>query len=313
MKFFKTIKLFLFVFIGNLALADVSSAADSEQRFSIVRKNDSAYLKDNLNKRLYNIGSDGTVDTYSLLKKGDIYYLFMESSDSSKLTKQLTFTKDFDHISILELSTEIDFYAKQPYLYGSYCYSDLEHGKVKLLQETEDTLDYWFFNNSCNKTSNYYSKSDSDSDYKIIDDDLLFDIKDSNNKKITLIALGFYSDEEYPGYPDAIACIKNCQNLPNTNYYSGKIGPYKITMYIKEDNKKIQGYYYYNKYKNRIHIEGFKENNRIHLKTKDSEHNETFAGTIEDGIFYGEWENKYNEKSTQLEFKLYLYAYLHFE
>lgn len=312
MKFFRTIILFLFVFIGSLALADVSSSTDSEQHFSIVKKNDSAYLKDSLNKQLYYIGPDGTADTYSLLKKGDIYYLFMESSDSSRLTKQLTFTKDFEHISILELSTEIDFHAKQPYLYGSYCYSDLEHSKVKLLQETEDTLDYWLFNNSCNNTSSYYN-SDSDSNYKMIDDNLLFEIKDNKNKKTILIALGFYSDEEYPGYPDAIVCIKNCQNLPNKNYYSGEIGPYEITMYIKEDDGKIQGYYHYNKYKNNIYIEGFKENNKIHLKTKDSEYNETFTGTLEDGTFYGDWKSQYDEKSTHLEFKLYLYAYLHFE
>ena len=62
-----------------------------------------------------------------------------------------------------------------------------------------------------------------------------------------------------------------------------------------------------------IYIEGFKENNKIHLKTKDSEYNETFTGTLEDGTFYGDWKSQYDEKSTHLEFKLYLYAYLHFE
>ena len=74
---------------------------------------------------------------------------------------------------------------------------------------------------------------------------------------------------------------------------SGHIGKYPITMYLDFDNKKVNGYYYYDNGSSELLLTGSVENNHIELNETTQEGRPTghFDGELIDDEFFGEFIN----------------------
>jgi len=81
----------------------------------------------------------------------------------------------------------------------------------------------------------------------------------------------------------------------DTKIYYGHIQNYPITMELSlEDNKTVTGYYFYNKYKNKINLIGNFDKNIITTYVKDKKMNitETFEGRFSGKQITGSWKHK---------------------
>ncbi len=95
------------------------------------------------------------------------------------------------------------------------------------------------------------------------------------------------TDEAVTKTPEQVTEVKS-SSITETESYKGTISDIKITMTLNYyDDGKVEGKYFYDKYKQDIPLVGTVTVNKITLKTNDG--NEEFSGEIQNEIITGNW------------------------
>ncbi|AZO94928.1 hypothetical protein [Halocella sp. SP3-1] len=195
----------------------------------------------NLIKKISDSSIKGDFDLWQeALKVADFNQSSREIKDS------IVYKMSIVHQGPVRLSRHIGyslFYDR----FKSLISNDFYRESIKFYQANQSTINGYYYSYSDEVREEV--SEEIDPFFKIKDEDLYFNLPDEISK-----------DFEFD--------------------YVGEIGNYPITMKLKKKENKVTGYYYYNKYKKKIRIEGtMDEYGKVRLKE--------FRGNKSTGQFYG--------------------------
>lgn len=236
-------------------------------------------------------------EDFSLYRLGRRYAVLREGFNSGKDKTIVTFDTDFGHLTYMYLSSEIDFVHNKKYWTGFYCSSEgnVLPGKEKRPLEL-------FYESACKNKLKAGS-----SVYEYVDKDIFFfipSVSENAVKSMKLVALGADGGDGVNNLD--FGCVEGCPKLNDGLDFTGRINGEKIKMSLDFNEGGVVGYYYYDKYKKNIDLNGVVIGRRITLLAVDKSGRvvEKFGGEIKDGLFSGLWEGPaYGKK---VEFELYL-------
>jgi hypothetical protein len=300
-------KLNSFVLLAILLLFSLELMAENNKDFSGVGGARGVVLKKNsdgiglLSKKSGLIFSlsvgDSSLEDFSVYESNGRFSVLREGRGSSKDKTIIRVDEDFKVFEYIYIDSQIDIVKGRKFWAGFHCLSSgykLQGGERDIFEESFDEL--------CRGKALITGSS-----HEFLGADTVFFmplITPDGVKEIKIISLdaGLYDNVNIFDF----GCVEGCKLTGSEINFTGRVGRSKIKMSLKTEGYMVSGYYYYDKFKKNIYVDGVMRDGLISLYAKDKTGKilERFEGEVKDGVFSGAWTDVV--KSRVLLFRFYI-------
>ncbi|WP_285961917.1 hypothetical protein [Pseudomonas tohonis] len=231
---------------------------------------------------IVSLAENSMVEDFAIHKSGGRFSVLREGRGVSKDKTLIKFDGDFMIFDYIYIDSQIDVLEGRRLWGGFRCSSK----GYRLLNGRHDFFDK-VFNGLCGGkpiNSNY--------SHEFLGVDAVFYmplITQGGGKEIKIIALdaGLHDNVNIFDF----GCLEGCDLVGDELNYTGRIGGSKIKMSLRVDDGMASGYYYYDRFKKNIAVDGVFGAERVSLfaKNKAGVIVEKIEGRLEGGIFSGMW------------------------